>query len=94
LTKTTIPIPKLIAYALGDRPEPLSSYLILEFIEGQKLDLKEVKALPEDSDKLKNLYTSQADIYIQLRRLEFPSIGRLGFGLNGIEVASKTVSST
>jgi len=84
LTKATIPIPKLIFYVLGDRPEALSPYLILEFIEGQKLDLKEVKALPEDSDKLNNLYTSLADIYIQLRRLDFPSIGRLGFGLDGI----------
>jgi len=92
LTKATIPIPKLIFYVLGDRPEALSPYLILEFIEGQKLDLKEVKALPEDSDKLNNLYTSLADIYIQLRRLDFPSIGRLGFGLDGIQVASKTIS--
>lgn len=91
-SKTTVPIPKLIAYALGDSSEPLSSFLILEFVEGHKLDLTKLKELPEDSDQLNNLYTSLVNIYIQLRRLEFPSIGRLGLGPDGIQVVSKAAS--
>ena len=89
-SKTTIPIPRLIAYALGDDAEPLSSFLILEFIEGQKFDLRRINELPEE--QITNLYTSLADIYIQLRRLEFPSIGCLGFDSEGVRVSKRTVS--
>lgn len=90
-SKTTIPIPKLIAYALGDGPDPLSSFLILEFVEGQKLNGRTFRDLPEEL--LTNLYTSLADIHIQLRRLEFPSIGCLGFGPGGeIQVVKKNKS--
>ncbi|KAG4438946.1 hypothetical protein IFR05_005572 [Cadophora sp. M221] len=35
--KTAIPLPKIYAYSLDDGPEPLSSFLILEHVEGQKL---------------------------------------------------------
>lgn len=90
-SKTTIPIPKLIVYALGDGPEPLSSFLILEFVEGQKLDLRSLRNLPDE--QLTRLYTSMADIYIQLRRLEFPSIGCLGLGPGGeLQVVKKNTS--
>jgi aminoglycoside phosphotransferase (APT) family kinase protein len=89
-SKTTIPIPRVIAYALADDPEPLSSFLILEFVEGQKLDLRQLDKLSEE--QLTNLYTSLADIYIQLRRLEFPSIGCLGSGLDDIQVNKKVTS--
>ncbi|GAB1311844.1 hypothetical protein MFIFM68171_02054 [Madurella fahalii] len=89
-SKTTIPIPRLIAYALGDGPEPLSSFLILEFVKGQKLDLRKLKKLPDEQQA--NLYTSLADIYVQLRRLEFPSIGCLESGPDGIQVNKKTMS--
>ncbi|KAK3358655.1 phosphotransferase enzyme family protein [Lasiosphaeria ovina] len=89
-SRTTIPIPRLIAYAASDGPEPLSSFLILEFVKGQKLDLSKLKNLPERQQA--NLYTSLADIYIQLRRLEFPSIGCLDCGPDGIQVNKKTIS--
>ena len=92
-SRTTIPIPRVIAYALGDGPEPpLSSFLILEFVEGQTLDLRKLDELPEEH--LTNLYASLADIYIQLRRLELPSIGCLGSGPGpgDIQVDKKTMS--
>ncbi len=66
--KTTIPIPKLHAYRLGvaDDNRPLSSFLILEYVEGKQLDYFKYRAL---SDEQKHrLFVSLADIYIQLRR--------------------------
>lgn len=89
-SQTTIPIPRLIAYSLGDGPGPLSSFLILEFVDGQKLDPRQLKKLTEEQQT--NLYTSLADIYIQLRRLEFSSIGCLGSGPAGIQVEKRTIS--
>ncbi|KAK0726807.1 hypothetical protein B0T26DRAFT_671558 [Lasiosphaeria miniovina] len=51
----------VVPYAASDSPEPLSSFLILEFVKGQKLDLSKLKNLPERQQA--NLYTSLADIY-------------------------------
>lgn len=73
--KTTIPVPKVHFAALGDGPAPFPSFLILEYIDGQKLDYKQFKGLA--AEQRNRLFASLADIYIQLRRLEFPAIGRL-----------------
>ncbi|KAK0631593.1 phosphotransferase enzyme family protein [Immersiella caudata] len=89
-SKTTIPIPRLVAYAVSDGREPLSSFLILEFVDGQRLDPGKLKNLPEKQQT--NLYSSLADIYIQLRRLEFPSIGCLESSPDGIQVTKKAIS--
>ncbi|KAK0753663.1 hypothetical protein B0T18DRAFT_452798 [Schizothecium vesticola] len=89
-SRTTIPTPRLIAYVVSDSREPLSSFVILEFVSGQKLDLSKLKKLPEEQQT--NLYSSLADIYIQLRRLEFPSIGCLESGPDGIQVNKTTIS--
>ncbi|KAK3364154.1 phosphotransferase enzyme family protein [Lasiosphaeria hispida] len=89
-SRTTIPIPRLIAYAVSDGREPLSSFLILEFVDGRRLDPSKLKNLPEEQQT--NLYSSLADIYIQLRRLEFHSIGCLESGPDGIQVNKKTIS--
>ncbi|RFU29458.1 hypothetical protein B7463_g6868, partial [Scytalidium lignicola] len=72
---TIIPLPKIHAYSLDSSPEPLSSYLILEYIDGERLSYQHLGKL--SNEQKDNLYTSLADIYLQLRRLEFPSIGRL-----------------
>jgi hypothetical protein len=40
-------------------------------------------------EQRKRLYTSLADIYIQLRRLEFPSIGCLAQGSEGFKVRKR-----
>ncbi|KAK7429709.1 hypothetical protein QQZ08_003735 [Neonectria magnoliae] len=88
--KTTIPIPKIHAYALGDSSEPLSSFVILDYVEGQELSSAQLKTLSDEQRT--RLYTSLADIHIQLRRLEFPSIGCLTRGTDGFEVCKKTVT--
>jgi hypothetical protein len=43
-------------------------------------------------EQRKRLYTSLADIYIQLRRLEFPSIGCLAHGPEGFHVRKKSAT--
>ena len=80
----------MIAYMLSDSPEPLSSFLILGYIDGQKLDLRKVRDLSDEQQT--NLYTSLADIYIQLRRLEFPFIGCLVPDSDDSQVGKKTTS--
>jgi serine/threonine protein kinase len=87
INETKIPVPKIYAYNLGDGSQPLSSYVILEYIEGEVFSYARLKTL---SDKQrKRLYTSLADIYIQLRRLEFPSIGCLAHGPEGFNVRKR-----
>ncbi|KAH7120121.1 phosphotransferase enzyme family protein [Dactylonectria estremocensis] len=88
--KTDILIPKIHAYAIKDDSDPISSFIILEYISGEKLSWARLKSLsPADRE---NLHTSIADIYIQLRRLEFPLIGCLTSGPDGIRVGKKTMS--
>ncbi|KAH6722167.1 kinase-like domain-containing protein [Leptodontidium sp. MPI-SDFR-AT-0119] len=87
---TTIPIPKIHAYALSDETEPLSSFLILQYVEGRKRTHAELKRLSDEQRT--NLYSSLADVYIQIRRLEFPSIGCLMQGLGGFKVCKRLVS--
>ncbi|KAK7415903.1 hypothetical protein QQZ08_012215 [Neonectria magnoliae] len=88
--KTTIPLPKIYAYQLGDDSEPLSSFVILEYVDGRPLSAAEVDSLSVDQQT--RLYTSLADIYIQLRRLIFPSIGCLTWGSSGVEVLKQTAT--
>lgn len=73
--QTKIPVPKIFGYCVDDSTDPLATFLILEFINGEQLSLAKMTDLA--SEKRKNLFGSLADIYLQLRRLEFPSIGRL-----------------
>ncbi|KAF4972478.1 hypothetical protein FZEAL_9585 [Fusarium zealandicum] len=88
--KTTIPLPKIYGYQLGDDSYPLSSFIILEYVNGRTLSALELESLSVDAQK--RLYTSLADIYIQLRRLTFPSIGCLTRGSSGVEVLKQTAS--
>ncbi|KPM34283.1 hypothetical protein AK830_g12291 [Neonectria ditissima] len=88
--KTTIPIPKIHAYALNSSSEPLSSFIILEYVEGQKLSYTQLKTLTDEQKT--RLYTSLADIHLQLRRLEFPSIGRLTCGPDGFKVSRQATT--
>jgi hypothetical protein len=65
--------------------------MILEYAQGHKLSSAELKSLSDEQRT--RFYTSLADIHIQLRRLEFPSIGRLTCrGDGSFEVAKKTIS--
>ncbi|KPM42267.1 hypothetical protein AK830_g4251 [Neonectria ditissima] len=73
--KTTIPLPRIIAYEFGDDSDPLTSFVILEYIVGEPILAHQLSSLPPDQRT--RLYTSLADVYIQLRRLTFPAIGCL-----------------
>ncbi|KAH6887626.1 phosphotransferase enzyme family protein [Thelonectria olida] len=87
--KTTIPMPRVHAfrYGLGDNSydRPLSSFAIFEYVAGKPLSLAK-------GPMTMRLFNSLADIYIQLRRLEFPRIGCLAYGPNGIDVNMATTS--
>lgn len=72
---TTIPVPKILAYSEDVNSDPLSTFVILDYVDGTMLSSTQMEKL--NSQEREQLYTSLADIYIQLRRLEFPSIGRL-----------------
>ncbi|KAH6982357.1 kinase-like domain-containing protein [Ilyonectria sp. MPI-CAGE-AT-0026] len=64
--KATIPLPKVYAYQLGDGLDPLSSFVILEYVDGRPLSATEVDSL--SVDERARLYELLADVYIQLRR--------------------------
>lgn len=74
-SRTTIPIPRVIASSIEETSTPLSTFIILEYIEGEILTPTKMQDLSDEHRK--NFYVSLADIYIQLRRLEFPSMGCL-----------------
>ncbi|KAI0448833.1 phosphotransferase enzyme family protein [Xylaria acuta] len=88
--RTSIPIPNIIAYRLDHDPKPLASFLILEYVEGQKLSYSNVASLPNAQQD--RFYRSLAAIYLQLRRLEFPSVGCLRCHKDGPNVSKMTTS--
>jgi hypothetical protein len=77
----------IYAYSFNNSPELLSSFVILEYIEGLKLSSFPLKALSDEQRE--RLYISLTDIHSQLRRLEFPSIGYLTRGPEGFKVQNK-----
>lgn len=94
---TTIPVPKVLACCTEDGTDPLSTFMILEYVEGKHLSQAELHSL--SAQDRTRLYTSLADFYVQLRRQEFPRIGRLErkqmatkSGPAGICVREKTAS--
>ncbi|KAI8943968.1 phosphotransferase enzyme family protein [Xylaria longipes] len=88
--RTSVPIPHIVAYRLDDDPKPLASFLILEYVEGQKLSHADVASLPDA--RRDHFYRSLAAIYIQLRRLEFASVGCLRQHKDGPKVSKRTTS--
>ncbi|OAQ98106.1 hypothetical protein LLEC1_00789 [Akanthomyces lecanii] len=72
---TDIPIPTVRAHSLDGADNPLSRYLILDYVEGTQLS--SINIQPLDKEKKKQLYMSLARIVLQLRRLTFPSFGTL-----------------
>ncbi|KAL2755820.1 hypothetical protein ACRALDRAFT_211013 [Sodiomyces alcalophilus JCM 7366] len=87
--KTSIPLPDIIAYRLGEGSEPFSCYLILRYIHGESI--KDIKQLT--GAQRQRFYASLASIYAQLRRLEFPAAGRLTRSSAGVvEVRKPPIS--
>lgn len=87
LAKTTIPVPKLHAYAFSDTGLNGLPYIVMDYVDGHSL-----KDLGYKSGETfgfmffgeaqtctgKHVYQQLAHIYVQLRQLEFPRIGALG----------------
>ncbi|RTE69032.1 hypothetical protein BHE90_016588 [Fusarium euwallaceae] len=83
--KTTIPVPKVHAYSFSHGSPVGTAFIIMEYIEGQSLqELGFRKVADFDATYYKptrltkSLYDQLADVYLQLRQLEFPSVGALG----------------
>ncbi|OAA43444.1 phosphotransferase enzyme family protein [Beauveria brongniartii RCEF 3172] len=72
---TDIPMPHVRDYSLDGADGALSRYLILDYAEGTQLSSINIQLL--DTEKKKQLYKSLARMFLQLRRLTFPSFGRL-----------------
>ncbi|TWU73698.1 hypothetical protein ED733_004881 [Metarhizium rileyi] len=88
--QTKIPIPKIYAYSINETVDPLSTFIILEYINGEKLSADRLENATDPEKE--NLYKSLADVYIQLRRLEFPAIGRLVSRAGGFEVKQQVLT--
>lgn len=90
--KTNIPIPRIHAYS-APRAENILSFIILDYVPGRTLF--DVKLSTLSDHERRHLYDQLADIYIQLRRLEFMSIGALscdstGFGVHKMPISIST----
>lgn len=68
----------------------MAAFLILEYVEGQQLTDGQLEMLSPDQET--RLYTSLADIFLHLRRLRFPDIGRLTQVGHECQVTKKTTS--
>ncbi|KAF4631887.1 hypothetical protein G7Y89_g6249 [Cudoniella acicularis] len=88
--KTNIPIPRIHASSLG-REKGLYSFVILDYVEGRTLFDVGFNTLSDAQRQ--HLYEQLASIYLQLRRLEFSSIGVLGQGADdSVDVRKKVAS--
>ena len=88
--KTTIPIPKVHAYAFSDKGPNGLPFIIMDYVAGQSLKDLGFKSgetwgslifgKPDDpqTPAAKHVYQQLADVHVQLRQLEFPRIGALG----------------
>ncbi|KAJ3523324.1 hypothetical protein NM208_g12495 [Fusarium decemcellulare] len=86
------PSPEIIAYSPEGGNFGISSFIILEYIEGMPLSDVRIAGLP--ARKRNDLYRSLAEIYIELRTLTFDKIGSLAFNEEGeVEVAYGPVSA-
>ncbi|KAH8661725.1 hypothetical protein BGZ61DRAFT_368626 [Ilyonectria robusta] len=82
--KTTIPVPRVHAYSFTEGSPIQTAFIIMDYIQGQTLkDLgfkkgKQWRSYTRPTEATSKLHEQLADVYIQLRQLEFPKIGALG----------------
>ncbi|KID96065.1 phosphotransferase enzyme family protein, partial [Metarhizium majus ARSEF 297] len=78
-TKTTIPVPRVYAYSLSDDNMIKSPFLIMNYVEGKTLhELRFQRGKRTPDFQVRQVYKQIGDINLQLRHLEFPTIGALG----------------
>lgn len=83
--KTTIPVPKIHAWSY-EADSPIGhAFIIMDYVQGVPLSAllfrMSEKWLPTSNGRspaLAHVYNQLADVFIQLRGLEFPEIGALG----------------
>ncbi|KAG8412939.1 hypothetical protein J3459_013632 [Metarhizium acridum] len=77
--KTTIPVPLVYAYSLSDDNLIKSPFLIMNYVEGKTLqDLLFQKGARTPRSQVLKVYKQLGEMNLELRRLEFPTIGALG----------------
>lgn len=95
--KTTIPIPKVHAYAFSDTGLDGLPFIIMDYIDGQSLKDLGFRANDTWGDidfgglqtpAARFVHQQLADIYVQLRQLEFPRIGALGLSSRDVSALS------
>ncbi|PCD20145.1 hypothetical protein AU210_016460 [Fusarium oxysporum f. sp. radicis-cucumerinum] len=77
--KTNIPLPRVYDYSLSRDNLINSPYMIMDYMEGRRLrDLIRKHKMPSSKSQIEKAHLQVANIYLQLRQLEFPAIGALG----------------
>ncbi|KAJ4196200.1 hypothetical protein NW759_016418 [Fusarium solani] len=83
--KTTIPVPRVHAYSFTEGSPIQTAFIMMDYVQGQTLKdfgFKKGKkwrgSYYGPSETTSKLHAQLADVYIQLRQLEFPEIGALG----------------
>ncbi|UNI18238.1 hypothetical protein JDV02_004517 [Purpureocillium takamizusanense] len=82
--KTTIPIPRVHAYSFTEGSPIGTAFIIMDYVQGRTLkDLgfkkeKRWRSYTRPTEATSKLHEQLADVYVQLRQLEFPEIGALG----------------
>ncbi|KAH6973808.1 hypothetical protein BKA56DRAFT_645862 [Ilyonectria sp. MPI-CAGE-AT-0026] len=82
--KTTIPVPRVHAFSFTEGSPIQTAFIMMDYIQGPSLkDLgfkkgKKWRSYPRLTEAIAKLHEQLADLYVQLRQLEFPEIGALG----------------
>ncbi|KAI8648958.1 APH domain-containing protein [Fusarium sp. Ph1] len=84
--KTTIPVPKIHAWSYNAQSPIGHAFIIMDHVQGTSLNAMLFRRIERwdyttgarRSKDLKRVHDQLADLYIQLRSLEFPEIGALG----------------
>ncbi|KAF7538327.1 hypothetical protein G7Z17_g12659 [Cylindrodendrum hubeiense] len=84
--KTTIPVPRVHAYSFTEGSPIKTAFIVMDYVQGQTLHelgfpfptQQQWCSYASQTRATNKLHKQLADIYIQLRQLEFPEIGALG----------------
>ncbi|POS73872.1 hypothetical protein DHEL01_v207739 [Diaporthe helianthi] len=86
---TTIPVPKIHAYSFSSKSPIGMAFIIMDFVDGQNLMEHGFKRGDKwdqwggPTDAMKRVHRQLAELFLELRKQEFPKIGALGFVAGG-----------
>jgi hypothetical protein len=87
--KTKIPVPKIHAYSSSEESPIGMAFIIMDFIDGQNLmehgfnSGEKWNNGQEPTDAKRRVHHQLAELFLELRKQEFPKIGALGFDSAG-----------